>query len=244
MIQRDLTISWSLSQNELGWIQHMLLLKRTAAVLLGLVPLLFIAVGGAIVARAVWPSDPSWYSVREEGVLNDAFMYAAMGCVGLFGSHRLWRIDAGWKWTLVPIATLIAAVIIPAFKYGHHGSSLDRAAFGTLQRLGSIAGLSTQVAKEQGQFICDPSVELFGPSRFIRNGQPLPYVILCVPDATGPALANLPERPGTLLFAVSTDRKRAWFTATVLARSTDQHATWLTREGQPLVMEISVPGKD
>lgn len=67
-------------------------------------------------------------------------------------------------------------------------------------------------------------------------GQSLPYVIHCVLNATGPARGRPPERPETLLFAVSADRKQAWFSATVLPHSTDRQATWLTRQGQPVVI--------
>ncbi len=222
----------------------MLVLRRAITVLLGLVPLLLIGVGIAVVVGEVRPGDPSWYSVRDETFLSDAVMYAAVGCVGLFGCQRLWRTDAGWKWVLLPIAVMVAAVAIPNFKYRPHGSPLDRASLNMFRRLGTFAASSKQLAQEQGEFSCDPSVELFGPSRFMQNGQSLPYLIQCVLNATGPALASPPERPGTLLFAVSPDRKEAWFTATVLARRTDRHATWLTRYGQPLVIALSVDEKN
>lgn len=218
----------------------MLLFRRTAAVFLGLVPLLLVVVAVVIVVGEVRPRDPSWYSVRDENVLGHAFTYAVAGCVGLFGCRRLWRTDAGWKWALVPVAVMLAGVAIPNFEYGHHGSPLDRASFNMLQRLATFAASSKQLAQEQGRFTCDPSAEQFGPSRYIHNGRRLPYVVLCVPNATGPALGSPPERPGTLVFAVSADRKQAWFTATVLARGADQHATWLTRQGQPAVITFSV----
>ncbi|MGC3974825.1 MAG: hypothetical protein QM771_10640 [Nitrospira sp.] len=222
----------------------MLVVRRIIAVLLGSVPLVLVGAGIAGVVGEVRPGEPSWYSVRDETALSDALVYAAVGCVGLFGCHRLWRPDAGWKWVLVPIAVLVAAVAIPNFTYWPHGSPLDRASFNMLKRLASFAGSSKQLAQEQGQFACDPSVELFGPSRFMQNGQPLPYVIQCVLNATGPELASPPDRPGTLLFAVSPDRKQAWFAATVLARRTDRHATWLTRQGQPLVIAFTVQEKN
>ncbi|HQR14992.1 MAG TPA: hypothetical protein PLZ37_10550 [Nitrospira sp.] len=74
----------------------------------------------------------------------------------------------------------------------------------------------------------------------MQNSQPLPFVVQRVPHATGAALASPPEWPGTLLFAVSVGRKQAWFTATVLARLTDGQATWLTRDGEPLIIALSV----
>ncbi len=222
----------------------MLVVRRIIAVLLGLVPLVLIGAGIAGVVGEARPHDPSWYSIRDETLISDAVMYAAVGCVGLFGCHRLWRPEAGWKWVGVPIAVMVAAIAIPNFKYGHHGSPLDRAAFSTFQRLAAFAGSSTELAREQGRFICDPSAELLGKSLFFQNGQPLPYVIHCVLNATGLALATPPERPGTLIFAVSPDRKQAWFAATVLARRTDRHATWLTQQGQPRVIAFSVQEKN
>ncbi|MCS6297615.1 MAG: hypothetical protein H8K09_15375 [Nitrospira sp.] len=223
----------------------MLVAKRIMAVVFGFVPLALVAVGVVIALREVGPTDPLLYSVQQDGELTEAFMFAAVGGVGLSGCYRLWRTDAGWKWVLVPIGAMIFGIIvIPAFlyghHYGHHGSPSDRASFNMFRRLGTFAGSSKQLAQEQGQFLCDPSVELFGPSRFTQNGQPLPYVIHCVLNATGPALATPPERPGTLVFAVSPDRKQAWFAATVLARRTDRHATWLTQQGQPRVIALSL----
>jgi len=218
----------------------MLLIKRIVAVLFGLVPLLLVAVGVVIVLRKIQPTDPLLYAVHQTGEFTMAFTFVVVGCAGLFGCHRLWRAEAGWKWTLVPIAVMFAGVAIPNFQYGHHGSPLNRAAFSTFQRLGTFAGSSVHLAREQGQFICDPSAELLGTSHFMRDGQLLPYVIQCIPNATGPTLASPPERPGTLVFAVSTDRKQAWFAATVLARENDRHATWLTTQGQPRIIAFSV----
>lgn len=242
--EQDLGIFWFLLQIALGWNHPMLVVKRIIAILLGLVPLVLIGAGIAGVVGEVRPRDPSWYSIRDETLISDAVMYAAVGCTGLFGCHRLWRADAGWKWTLMPIAVMVAAIAIPNFKYGHHGSPLDRAAFSTFQRLAVFAGSSTELAREQGRFICDPSAELLGKSLFFRDGQPLPYVIQCVLDATGPALANPPERPGTLVFTVSPDRKQAWFAATILERRTDRHATWLMQQGQPRVIAFSLQEKN
>lgn len=221
----------------------MLLVKRILAALFGLVPLLLIGVGVVMVLREVLPPEPSLYSVRQDRVINHAVMYAAVGCLGLVGCHRLWQADAGWKWILVPVAVVVLAVAIPNFEYWHHGSPLNRASFSTIQRLGMFADSSTQLAKEQGRFTCDTSTDLLGPSRFMQRGQPLPYVLQCVLNATGPPLAGPPERPGTLLFAISPDRTQAWFTATVLAREPDRHATWLTRQGQPVVIATQLQPK-
>ncbi len=242
--KRDLGIFWLRLQNTLGWKHPMLVFKRVVAVVCGLIPLLLVAMGVVIALREIWPTDPLLYSVHQDGELTVAFVFAAVGCVGSLGCYRLWRTEAGWKWVLAPIVAIILGILaIPAFQYGHHGSPLDRASFNMFRRLGTFAASSKQLAQEQGQFSCDPSVELFGPSRFMQNGQPLPYVIQCLPNATGPALDSPPERPGTLLFAVSPDWKQAWFTATVLARRTDRQATWLTRQGQPLVIGTEVQPK-
>ena len=51
-----------------------------------------------------------------------------------------------------------------------------------------------------------------------------------------PITGHAQERPGLRVFSVSPDRKQAWFTATVLAHSTDRHATWLTRQDQPFIV--------
>ena len=242
--ERDLGIYWLLLQIALGWNHPMLVVKRIIAAVFGLVPLVLIAAGVAMVFRELRPTDPLLYSVQQDGELPEAFIFAAVGCAGLFGCHRLWRADAGWKWTLMPIAVMVAAIAIPNLLYGHHGSPSDRAYSNMFLRLGTFAVSSKQLAQEQGQFTCDPSVKLFGLSRFTQNGQPLPYVIQCVLDATGPALATPPERPGTLVFTVSPDRKQAWFAATILEGRTDRHATWLMQQGQPRVIAFSVQEKN
>lgn len=240
IMEGNLRIFWRRFQNALGLKHPMLLVRRIFAVVLGLVPLLLVAVGVVIVLRKIQPTDPLLYAVHQTGEFTMAFTLVVVGCAGLIGCQRLWRADAGWKWTLVPIAGMLTGVAIPNLQYGHHGSPLNRAAFSTFQRLGTFAGSSVHLAREQGQFICDPSAELLGKSLFLRDGQPLPYVIQCIPNATGAALASPPERPGTLVFAVSPDRKQAWFAATILARETGRYATWLTQQGQPRVIALSL----
>jgi hypothetical protein len=166
------------------------------------------------------------YSVQGQKHLTDAVIFACAGCIGLFGCHRLWRANGSWKWVLVPAAVMIFAVVFPNIERWPHGTPVGRASFSALQRLSAFAGSATQLAREQGEFVCDRSATLSASSLFARQGQALPYVIHCVSDATGPTLGTPPERPGTLVFAVSQDRTRAWFTATVLAqrRSVDsQH---------------------
>ena len=221
----------------------MLLVRRIASALLGLVPLALIGVGVVSVLREVQAHDPSMYSVQGGKHLPDAFMFAGAGCIGLFGCYRLWRANGSWKWTLVPVAVIFFAVAFPNFERGPHGTPVERASFSALQRLSAFAGSATQLAREQGEFVCDRSATLSASSLFARQGQALSYVIHCVPDATGPTLGTPPERPGTLVFAVSPDRTQAWFTATVLTYSTGRHASWLTRQGQPFVIAAQLQSK-
>jgi hypothetical protein len=214
----------------------MLLFRRIVSVVLSIVPLLFIVGGVMLILRAVQARNPSIYSVQGEQYFTDALMFSCVGLFGLFGCRRLWDANAGWRWILLPMAALIFAVVFPNVEQGHHGSPVQRASSSTERQLKSLAHASIQLAKEHGQFTCETSAKLFSSSLFVREGQALPYVIQCVPDATGPALSTPPERPGTLLFAVSSDRKQAWFTATVLAQNPQAHAIWLTRQGQPVVI--------
>lgn len=221
----------------------MLLVRRIAAALLGLVPLVLIGVGVASVLREIQAHDPLMYSVQGQKHLTDAVIFACAGCIGLFGCHRLWRANGRWKWVLVPAAVMIFAVVYPNIERWPHGTPVGRASFSALQRLSGFAGSATELAREQGEFVCDRSATPSASSLFARQGQALPYVIHCVSDATGPTLGTPPERPGTLVFAVSQDRTRAWFTATVLARSVDRYATWLTRQGQPFVIAAQLQSK-
>jgi predicted cobalt transporter CbtA len=71
---------------------------------------------------------------------------------------------------------------------------------------------------------------------FVQQGEALPYVVHCVPNATGPITGAPPERPGTIVVATSPDQKQAWFTATVLPHDVGRRAAWLHRDGQPLVI--------
>jgi len=221
----------------------MLLVRRIASALLGLVPLVLIGVGVASVLWEVQAHDPSMFSVQGEKHLAHAFMFAGAGCIGLFGCLRLWRANGSWKWVLVPAAVMIFAVVFPNMERWPHGTPVERASFSTLQRLSAFAGSATQLAREQGEFVCDRSSTFSASSLFARQGQALSYVIHCVPDATGPTLGTPPERPGTLVFAVSPDRTQAWFTATVLTHSTGRHASWLTRQGQPFVIAAQLQSK-
>ncbi|MBK9998461.1 MAG: hypothetical protein IPO99_15345 [Nitrospira sp.] len=143
----------------------------------------------------------------------------------------------------MPAAVMIFAVVFPNMERWPHGTPVERASFSALQRLSAFAGSATQLAREQGEFVCDRSATLSASSLFARQGQALSYVIHCVPDATGPTLGTPPERPGTLVFAVSPDRTQAWFTATVLTHSTGRQASWLTRQGQPFVIAAQLQSK-
>ncbi|MCS6265177.1 MAG: hypothetical protein H8K11_15600 [Nitrospira sp.] len=221
----------------------MLLVRRIASALLGLVPLMLIGAGVVSVLREVQAHDPSMYSIQGEKHLADACMFAGAGCIGLFGCYRLWRANASGKWVLVPVAVSIFAVVFPNIERWPHGTPVGRASFSVLQRLSAVSGSATQLARERGEFVCDRSATLSASSLFARQGQALPYVIHCVSDATGPVLGTPPERPGTLVFAVSPDRQQAWFTATVLTHSTDRQATWLTRQGQPFVIAAQLQSK-
>jgi hypothetical protein len=214
----------------------MLLIRRIASAVLGIVPLVLIWAGLRSVLWAVQARDSSMYFVQGESYLSDALMFSGVGIVGLFGCSRLWRAGASWRWALVSVAVFIYAVIVPSVKNGHHGTPVQRASFSAHMRLSAFAGASTQLAREQGKFTCDTSADLSPLSQFVQKGQALPYVIQCVPDATGPVLGTPPERPGTFFFAVTSDRKQAWFTVTVLARAPDSHAAWLMKQGQPYVI--------
>jgi len=238
-----LPISWRTFQNAICWQQPMLLVRQIASILFGFVPLVLIAVGVASVLWEVQAHDPSMFSVQGEKHLAHAFMFAGAGCIGLFGCHRLWRANGSWRWVLVPAAVMIFAVVFPNMERWPHGTPVERASFSTLQRLSAFAGSATQLAREQGEFVCDRSATLSASSLFARQGQALSYVIHCVPDATGPTLGTPPERPGTLVFAVSPDRTQAWFTATVLTHSTGRQASWLTRQGQPFVIAAQLQSK-
>lgn len=53
-------------------------------------------------------------------------------------------------------------------------------------------------------------------SQYKRHGQALPYQVLVFPNATGPRVDNLSERPGVVYYCVSADRRQFWVTMTSL----------------------------
>lgn len=219
----------------------LLLLRRIVSLTLGLVPLFLIWAGLRSLLFPNPPPDPTLYSVRGQNLqpINPLLFFGG-GVVGLFGCYRMCRADGGWKWVLVLMAFFVYALILPVMQNGIHGPPGQGASFGTSRQLRYLAHTATRLAREQGKFTCDAATELTQPSLFVQEGQTLSYVIQCVSDATGPVAGTPPERPGTLVFAVSPDRKRAWFTATVLARTPDSHATWIKDNGGRFFIEVQL----
>lgn len=212
----------------------MLILRRIISCLLGIAPLLLAAAGIRIISMAVQARDPATYSIHYQ-YIGDALFILCAGLIGLFGCYRLWQADARGTWSLVPLAAALFAVVFPMVQYGRQGSPLQRSYRSTALQLGSVAQRLTEAANENGQFACAPFSD-DPPSMYVQQGQVLPYVVQCVADATGPATGDPPERPGTIVVATSADRKRAWFTATVLPDDVGRHAAWLQRAGERLII--------
>jgi len=51
---------------------------------------------------------------------------------------------------------------------------------------------------------------------FFVHGNPIPYDVRIVTDATGPSIVPVPPNPGTVIYAVSSDYKEYWLTITSL----------------------------
>lgn len=51
---------------------------------------------------------------------------------------------------------------------------------------------------------------------FFQNGQPIPYGVRVVTNATAPVFEPLPPAPGTVVYAVSSDQKEYWLVVTTL----------------------------
>jgi hypothetical protein len=238
-LSHDFSICWRTCQKAVRCIP-MLVVRRVISCLLGLLPVLLIAGGIRIFTMAVQARDPAMYSIRDN-YIGDALLFSSIGLVGLFGCHRLWQAGTRRTWALVPIATVFFAVLFPLFQYGHHGTLLDRSYRSTTLHLGSVAHQLMEAAKENGRFVCASFSDPFNSkSMFFQQGQALPYVVQCVANATGPATGAPPERPGTIVVATSPDQKQAWFTATVLPIKISRRATWLERDGQPLVIAMEL----
>jgi hypothetical protein len=54
------------------------------------------------------------------------------------------------------------------------------------------------------------------PAIFSLHGNPIPYNVRMVTNATGPSLETVPSNPGTVIYAVSSDYKEYWLTITTL----------------------------
>jgi hypothetical protein len=66
-----------------------------------------------------------------------------------------------------------------------------------------------------------PSAE----SDYAKNGEPLPYKVVVITEATGPKLDGLSERPGVIYYCVSPDYQQFWATMTGLAGDVSPKAT-------------------
>ncbi len=51
---------------------------------------------------------------------------------------------------------------------------------------------------------------------FFLHGNPIPYNVRIVTNATGPSPGTVPSNPGTVIYAVSSDYKEYWLTITTL----------------------------
>lgn len=68
-------------------------------------------------------------------------------------------------------------------------------------------------------------------SQYKREGRRLPYQVVVLPNATGPRVDNLSERPGVIYYCISSDLQKFWVTMTSL--DTDVAASATIKGGFP-----------
>ena len=225
-IKSGISVYWLLLQIALGWNHPMLVVKRIIAAVFGLVPLVLIAAGVAMVFRELRPTDPLLYSVQQDGGTPRGLHLCGCGCARIIRLPPSVASRCRLEWTLMPIAVMVAAIAIPNLLYGHHGSPSDRAYSQYVPAAGrSPFPQSSWLRNKASLPVIHP--ETIRAISFHPTVSPLPYVINVCSIRLGRRWP-IPGTAGDVSFHRRPDRKQAWFAATVLARRTDRHATWLT----------------
>jgi hypothetical protein len=216
------------------------LVGLSLAVLLIIPSIYVFLVGNERLIHWLRAQEPNRYAVAYP-YLSDAVPWMALGLLGLIGSlavmtsrHRSWR----WLW--LPSATTLYVVLVPLqpsygwfFHRADHPMSSQPIAWArdmTRYDFRHIAGDLTAQAKARGEFFCpedDPTV----PSRFMLNGQILPYEVRCIERALGKAI-NPPMRPAIIVMSISEDRQKAWFQVTTLIHNAGEAVTWVSNWGR------------
>jgi hypothetical protein len=82
-------------------------------------------------------------------------------------------------------------------------------------------------------------------SPYFRSGTRLPYDIVIVPNANGPRLDNVSDRPGVIYYCVSGDQQEFWVTMTSLRRDISPTASlMMTLDIPEKVLVVGAAGKD
>jgi hypothetical protein len=82
-------------------------------------------------------------------------------------------------------------------------------------------------------------------SPYFRSGTRLPYDIVIVPNANGPRLDNVSDRPGVIYYCVSADEQEFWVTMTSLRNDISPTASLkMTLDIPEKVFVLGAVGKD
>jgi hypothetical protein len=83
-------------------------------------------------------------------------------------------------------------------------------------------------------------------SRYRQRGNPLPYEIVIVTNASGPRVAEVSPRPAVIYYCVSKDLQEFWVTMTALQADFDSSASLKRIVGLPeeKIWEVHAAGRD
>lgn len=147
---------------------------------------------------------------------------------------------------------LLAAVAIPSFRMpGDFAGSAQSTVMGEMR---TVSAAQEKWAENSGLFPADLAeldrvVKEFVENKeerlspFAQSGERLTYRVTCIADATG-SYTHSPEgeRPGTIFWAVSHDRKHSWLTATTLDQAVGGKVIFIPafEQAGPWVLEGSL----
>jgi len=179
-------------------------------------------------------------------------MLFGLGTLALTGYITL-RRKISLQWLFIPfVLSILAAVAIPSIIPGWAHQARVRA------DLRYLTSALIERGKEHGRFPqnqneleraaeywegINPGENILSP--YARRGQAVPYRFVYVGEASGPYLPPvLPQEPGVVYYAVSSDAKKFWLTATVLEQEVSTSVVLLPDAGGHVnVIEVSLEAR-
>jgi len=164
-----------------------------------------------------------WYAIT-------ALIFLGIGFLSVWATfYGVWRRSFKGFLFAIPILTgLVAAEMIPdLFPHAFSGiadtnylsdvNSFFRVWYEENHRFPTNESEFTE-AMRQGPATWQYRIPPIPASRYKRGGDPLPYEIIVVNNATGPRLTDVSQRPGVIYYCVADDLQEFWVTMTSLPK--------------------------